>query len=49
MQSTASAAGYSTGSTIATAFGALLLLEGHHQPVWIVAAFTLFTAGLGVF
>ena len=49
MQSTASAAGYSTGSTIATAFGALLLLEGHHQPVWIVASFTIFTAALGVF
>ncbi len=49
MQSTASAAGYSTGSTIATAFGALLLIEGHHQPVWIVALFTLFTGALGVF
>jgi putative OPT family oligopeptide transporter len=49
MQSTASAAGYSTGSTIATAFGALLLIEGHHQPLWIVASFTLFTAALGVF
>jgi OPT family oligopeptide transporter len=49
MQSTASAAGYSTGSTIATAFGALLLLEGYHQPVWIVASFTIFTAALGVF
>ncbi len=49
MQSTASAAGYSTGSTIATAFGALLLLEGYHQPVWIVATFTLLTAALGVF
>ena len=49
MQSTASAAGYSTGSTIATAFGALLLLEGHHQPVWIVALFTLLTGALGVF
>ncbi len=49
MQSTASAAGYSTGSTIATAFGALLLIEGHHQPVWIVAAFTLFSGALGVF
>jgi OPT family oligopeptide transporter len=49
MQSTASAAGYSTGSTIATAFGALLLLEGYHQPVWIVATFTIFTAALGVF
>ncbi len=49
MQSTASAAGYSTGSTIATAFGALLLLEGYHQPVWIVATFTLLTGALGVF
>lgn len=49
MQSTASAAGYSTGLTIATAFGALLLLEGHHQPVWIVAFFTLFSGALGVF
>ena len=49
MQSTASAAGYSTGSTIATAFGALLLLEGYHQPVWIVASFTLLTGALGVF
>lgn len=49
MQSTASAAGYSTGSTIGTAFGALLLLEGHHQPVWIVTTFTLFSAALGVF
>ena len=49
MQSTASAAGYSTGSTLATAFGALLLLEGHQQPVWIVASFTLLTGALGVF
>jgi uncharacterized oligopeptide transporter (OPT) family protein len=49
MQSTASAAGYSTGNTIATAFGALLLIEGVHQPWHIVAPFTLFTAALGVF
>ncbi len=49
MQSTASAAGYSTGSTIATGFGALLLIEGYHQPVWIVACFTLFSGALGVF
>lgn len=48
MQSTASAAGYSTGATIATAFGTLLLLEGHHQPWLVVGAFTLFTALLGV-
>ncbi len=49
MQSTASAAGYSTGSTIGTAFGALLMLEGSHQPWWIVGLFTLFTGALGVF
>src|SRR6187402_1114049 len=59
MQSTASAAGYSTGSTIATAFGALLLLQDGAdpaaiktwgvQPVWIVASFTLVTAAMGVF
>jgi uncharacterized oligopeptide transporter (OPT) family protein len=49
MQSTASAAGYSTGNTIATAFGALLLIEGVHQPWYIVAPFTLLTAALGVF
>ncbi len=49
MQSTASAAGYSTGNTVATAFGALLLIQGVHQPWHIVAPFTLFTAALGVF
>jgi uncharacterized oligopeptide transporter (OPT) family protein len=49
MQSTASAAGYSTGSTVGTAFGALLLLEGRHQPWYVVGPFALFTAALGVF
>ena len=49
MQSTASAAGYSTGGTIGTAFGALLLIQGVHQPWYIVAPFALFTAALGVF
>ena len=49
MQSTASAAGYSTGGTIGTAFGALLLIEGMHQPWYVVASFALFTAALGVF
>ncbi len=49
MQSTASAAGYSTGSTVATAFGALLLIEGVHRPWYEVAPFALFTAALGVF
>lgn len=49
MQSTASAAGYSTGSTVGTAFGALLLIEGFHRPWYIIAPFVLFTAALGVF
>lgn len=50
MQSTASAAGYSTGATIATAFGALLILDPthHHQPWWVVAAFTVTTGAMGV-
>ena len=49
MQSTATAAGSSTGAAIGTAFGALLLIEGVHQPWYVVAGFTLFTAALGVF
>ena len=49
MQSTATAAGVSTGSTLATAFGALLLIEGVQQPWYVAAPFVLFTAALGVF
>jgi len=49
MQSTASAAGYSTGGTLGTAFGALLLITGQHQPWYIVLGFVFFTAALGVF
>lgn len=59
MASCASAAGYSTGSTIATMFGALLLLnkDGESaniktwdvQPIWQVAIFTLCTGLMGVF
>ncbi|HVV00551.1 MAG TPA: OPT family oligopeptide transporter, partial [Verrucomicrobiae bacterium] len=49
MQSTASAAGYSTRATVGTAFGALLLITGAHQPWQIVLPFTLLTALLGVF
>jgi len=49
MQSTASAAGSSTGSTLATALGALLLINGFQQPWPIAAAFVFFTAALGVF
>ena len=49
MQSTASAAGYSTGSTLGTCMGALLLITGVHQPWPATALFVLFTAALGVF
>lgn len=49
MQSTASAAGYSTGATIGTAFGAHLLITGHQVPWQILLPWTLLTALLGVF
>lgn len=61
MQSTASAAGYSTGTAVATMFGALLLLaepEGKTaeqiktwdiSPVWAVVMFTLCTGLMGAF
>ncbi|TWT44900.1 OPT oligopeptide transporter protein [Phycisphaerae bacterium RAS1] len=49
MQSTASAAGYSTGGTIGVAFGAMLLLNGSHVPWQVLLPVTLFTAALGVF
>jgi putative OPT family oligopeptide transporter len=49
MQSTAQAAGSSTGSTIAMAIGSLLLIQGVQQPWLAVSSFALFTAALGVF
>lgn len=49
MQSTASAAGYSTGATIGTAFGAYLLITGNHVDVKVLLPWTLVTAALGVF
>lgn len=49
MQSTASAAGYSTGGTVGCAFAALYLVEGQHQPWWVVVAMVFLTAALGVF
>ena len=49
MQSTATAAGTSTGATLGTALGALLLLTGIQQPWYVAAAFVFFTAALGVF
>jgi uncharacterized oligopeptide transporter (OPT) family protein len=55
VQSCASCAGYGTGSTIATAVPALLLLtttptdpRGHNLPWWVIALWTLLLAGLGV-
>jgi uncharacterized oligopeptide transporter (OPT) family protein len=48
MQSTASAAGYSTGGTVGTAFGALLLMSGRHEPWTVLTLFVFFTAALGV-
>ncbi len=49
MQSTATAAGSSTGSTLGPCIGALLLITGVHQPWSVAALFVLFTAALGVF
>ena len=49
MQSTASAAGYSTGATVASACAALLLVTGQHLPWYHLAPFVFFTAMLGVF
>jgi len=51
MQSTASAAGYSTGGTLATAVGAMLLLTGDAARLpWLPVAFWVgLTALLGVF
>jgi uncharacterized oligopeptide transporter (OPT) family protein len=49
MQSTASAAGMSTGGTVGSAFAALYLVEGHHQPWWVLTGMVFLTASLGVF
>ncbi len=49
MQSTASSAGYSTASTLVSAFPAYLLITGHHLPFWTVAGLVLGTGLLGVF
>jgi uncharacterized oligopeptide transporter (OPT) family protein len=55
MQSTASAAGMSTGSTVGTAFGALLLMAAPDattaavNPWYILVPFVFLTAALGVF
>ena len=50
MQSTASAAGYSTGSVVGSACAALLMVnEGKHMPWPMMTAFVFLTACLGVF
>jgi uncharacterized oligopeptide transporter (OPT) family protein len=49
MQSTASSAGYSTASTLVSAFPAFLMITGHHLPYWTVAGLVLGTGLLGVF
>ena len=45
---TATAAGYATGGAVLIASSALLVLEGAHRPVWVVASLTLSSAILGV-
>ena len=48
MQSSASSAGYSTGSTMVGAIAALLMIRGEHLPFWTLLLWTIFLAILGV-
>ena len=48
MQSAASAAGYSTGSTLISAFAAFILLNGHQLSLPLTLAWVFFLALLGV-
>jgi OPT family oligopeptide transporter len=48
MQSTASSAGYSTGSTMVSAIPALLMIQGEHLPFWTLLVWNVFLAILGV-
>ncbi len=48
MQSTASAAGYSTGGTLGSAFAAYILLNGQPLPLPLTLAWVFFLAVLGV-
>ena len=48
MQSTASSAGYSTGSTMVGAISALLMIRGEHLPFHTLLLWTIFLALLGV-
>ncbi len=49
MQSTASAAGYSTGGTMVSAISAYLIITGHHMSWTVLSLWTIFLAALGVF
>jgi len=48
MQSTASSAGYSTGSTLVSAFAAYIMLNGESLPIPLMLAWVFFLALLGV-
>jgi OPT family oligopeptide transporter len=48
MQSSASSAGYSTGSTMVGAISALLMIRGEHLPFWTLLLWTVLLAILGV-
>ncbi len=49
LQSTASAAGYSTGATLASAFSAYLMITGRQVPMRFTLPLVFFLAMLGVF
>jgi uncharacterized oligopeptide transporter (OPT) family protein len=49
MASTASAAGYSTGTIVAGALGGYLIATGHHLPLWQLTAWVLAVSMLGLF
>lgn len=49
MQTTASAAGFATGSTLASAIAAHLLLTQRPMPGWLLVAWTFCTSALGAF
>ncbi|OGS11203.1 MAG: hypothetical protein A2234_07745 [Elusimicrobia bacterium RIFOXYA2_FULL_58_8] len=49
MQSTASAAGYSTGGTMVSAISAYLIITGSHMSWGVLTLWTIFLAALGVF
>src|SRR5204863_4699784 len=48
MQSTASAAGYSTGGTLISAFAAYIMLFNTTMPTWFMMLWVFFIAVLGV-